>query len=81
MSIAVAMEMPLAGGCSERRHGAAPVMLQVTATLYGGPAYEGRREVVGAAKQRDSLAPVTQIVPTNLCRRWRRMRRRLWRLS
>ncbi len=56
-------------------------MLQVTATLYGGPAYEGRREVVGAAKQRDSLAPVTQIVPTNLCRRWRRMRRRLWRLS
>ncbi len=36
-------------------------------TAYGAPAYERLVEVVAAAKQDDPLAPVTILVPTNLC--------------
>ena len=36
-------------------------------TGYGAAAYEALREVVGVVKDGDPLAPVSVLVPTNLC--------------
>ncbi|MGH7578506.1 MAG: PD-(D/E)XK nuclease family protein, partial [Longimicrobiales bacterium] len=41
--------------------------IQVRAIAYGGAAYDALRRAVTAAKTGDALAPVTLIVPTNLC--------------
>lgn len=41
--------------------------IQVTNTAYGGAAYDALGRAVTAAKTGDALAPVTLVVPTNLC--------------
>ena len=41
--------------------------IQEETTAYGAPAYDRLRGVVAAAKRDDPLAPVTLLVPTNLC--------------
>lgn len=41
--------------------------MELVTTGYGAAAYAALREVVAAAKGDDPLAPVTLVVPTNLC--------------